>query len=228
MSCEAIGIPVPYITWIHNSTITLDTGGGSGTFPNDVSVVTNVTLGTIRSELTVSTATFNNTGNYICTATSPVDSYIFVSSAVALVFVLSKKCCYELCTNHSSYPSIFVLHDDILLYLIFMYVTVCSPHILIVLEPSAAPENLVAEPESTSVTLSWQPIPKDEQNGNLIAYIVSVNVEGQTGSSCCRQGEHLVPNSFEACLVAAGLNSSKFNVHVPGNQTDLKIANIGM
>ena len=95
MCCEAIGIPVPYITWVHNSTITLNTDGGSGTFPYDVSVVTNVTLGTIRSELIVSTVTFNNTGKYVCIATSPVDSYIFVTSEVALVHAQSEY-------NHTS------------------------------------------------------------------------------------------------------------------------------
>jgi protein tyrosine phosphatase len=89
LTCEAIGVPVPVIIWTHNETIILNANGETGTFDNNALIVEvdNTTLGTIRSTLTIFIALANNTGDYTCNATSPVDFYESVISDVALVLV---------------------------------------------------------------------------------------------------------------------------------------------
>ena len=91
--------------------------------------------------------------------------------------------------------------------------------------PAVAPEQPLAPPENetepTSITLSWEPIPVYQQNGDL-TYVVAIIVLGQQTFG----GSTIGPNSLEACLAAAGTNAS-FNVDVPGNQTSLTLTNIG-
>ena len=93
LTCEAIGVPIPAITWTHNGTV-LNLDGGSGDFKNDVSVATSTSLGTIKSDLTVFSALPNNTGYYACNATSPVSFYQSVMSTIALVLVHGKASVY--------------------------------------------------------------------------------------------------------------------------------------
>ena len=66
-NCTARGFPIPAISWMHNGTLItlMDI--------DKVSIVTMNTgmLRTIRSTLVIYSALANNTGNYICTASSP-------------------------------------------------------------------------------------------------------------------------------------------------------------
>lgn len=89
LTCEAIGIPIPTITWTYNG-IVINLDRGSGDFENDVSVATNRLFGTIRSELTVFLAHANNSGQYACNATSPAGFYQSMMSKTALVLVKGK------------------------------------------------------------------------------------------------------------------------------------------
>ena len=71
----------------------------------------------------------------------------------------------------------------------------------------------------TSVLLTWEAIPPDDANGELI-YIVMINVTGQNRRK--RQ-----TNTLQQCLDAAGI-TNQFDVSVPGNQTSTTLTNIGM
>ena len=89
LTCAAIGIPVPFITWTHNST-TLNEDGQDGEFENGIFIESVETLGTVRSVLTIDSALANHTGEYYCNATSTVDFYESVVSEIALVLVQGK------------------------------------------------------------------------------------------------------------------------------------------
>ena len=82
--CQAIGVPIPNITWTHNGTVL----SGSG----DLSIETTTMVGSssVRSVLTVNSAQANNTGEYVCNATSPVIFYESVLSDIATVTVHGK------------------------------------------------------------------------------------------------------------------------------------------
>ena len=84
LNCTVIGVPIPNITWTHNDSV-LDSDDMFGdeilidTFEED--------LGTRLSVLTIVSAQPNNTGNYSCNATSPVEFYESVMSEVVTVLV---------------------------------------------------------------------------------------------------------------------------------------------
>lgn len=82
--CEAIGVPIPSITWAHNGTVLLGSGDLS------IETTTMVESSTVRSVLTVNSAQANNTGEYVCNATSPVIFYESVLSETATVTVHGK------------------------------------------------------------------------------------------------------------------------------------------
>ena len=87
LTCVAMGVPRPFITWTHNGTL-LNEDGALGDFENgiDIDSVEDI-LGTIESTLTIDSALANHTGEYFCTATSPVEDYDSVMSTIALVLV---------------------------------------------------------------------------------------------------------------------------------------------
>ena len=92
-----MGVPVPFITWVHNDTV-LNEDGVIGVFENDIYIETvEDILGTIMSTLTIDSALANHTGDYYCNATSPVEFYESVMSDIALVLVQSKQ------THHYMY-----------------------------------------------------------------------------------------------------------------------------
>ena len=83
--CEAMGIPIPTISWLYNGNILNDTT------MNDLSVQTIVVgLGIVRSVLIVTSTQVNHTGEYMCNATSQVTFYKSVSSDTATVVVHGK------------------------------------------------------------------------------------------------------------------------------------------
>ena len=86
LTCVAIGIPVPFITWSHNDSV-VNEGGVDGEFENGLFIITTEELGTITSVLTINTALANHTGEYFCNATSTVSFYESVMSQVSLVLV---------------------------------------------------------------------------------------------------------------------------------------------
>ena len=87
LTCVAIGIPVPFITWSHNdSVINLD--GEDGEIENGLFISTTEELGTVTSILTIDTDLGNHTGEYFCNATSTVSFYESVTSEVALVLLV--------------------------------------------------------------------------------------------------------------------------------------------
>ena len=69
--------------------------------------------------------------------------------------------------------------------------------------------------------LSWEPIPLDEQNGDLI-YIVNIVALGlnDTGGRSKRQ-----TNTFDQCLMA-GETEPAFNLSVPGNMTSVNVTGL--
>ena len=71
------------------------------------------------------------------------------------------------------------------------------------------------------MTLSWDPIPFDEQNGDLI-YIVSIVALGlnDTGGRRKRQ-----TNTFEQCLNASGTQPA-FNLSVSGDRTSVIVTGL--
>lgn len=79
LTCAAIGVPIPDITWIHNGTaVDLD---------NTDIVTTPSTPGRVSSTITIMFAAPNNSGYYACNATSSVAVYDTVMSEQALVLV---------------------------------------------------------------------------------------------------------------------------------------------
>ena len=86
LTCVAIGVPVPFITWTHNNTV-LNEGGAFGSFENGLYISSIISLGTVESTLIIDSALANHTGEYYCNATSPVDFYESVRSEIALVLV---------------------------------------------------------------------------------------------------------------------------------------------
>ena len=82
LTCAAIGIPIPTITWTYNgSTINI-------TSYADITVVTTPTdPGHVSSTITILTVASNNTGYYACKATSSVEFYDTVMSEQALVLI---------------------------------------------------------------------------------------------------------------------------------------------
>ncbi|XP_019855188.1 PREDICTED: receptor-type tyrosine-protein phosphatase F-like isoform X3 [Amphimedon queenslandica] len=97
--------------------------------------------------------------------------------------------------------------------------------------PAAAPQNPRAPPQNdigpTSVTLSWDPIPVDEANGDL-EYSVNISADDQvsnTGNRRKRQMPPTLTNSLQQCITAAG-TSNMLNYMLPGNQTSLTLTNI--
>ena len=88
--------------------------------------------------------------------------------------------------------------------------------------PTVAPGNPSAPPanqsEPTSVVLSWEPIPLDEQNGNL-TYRVSIVALGLTDTGGRRRRQ---TNTFEQCLIAGGTPPA-FILLVPGDRTSVTV-----
>ena len=88
--------------------------------------------------------------------------------------------------------------------------------------PAVAPGNLTAPPadqsEPTSVTLSWDPIPLDDQNGDL-TYIVNITALGLTDTGGRRKRQ---TNTFDQCLNASGTQPA-FNIFVPGNMNSVTV-----
>ena len=89
--------------------------------------------------------------------------------------------------------------------------------------PTVAPGNLsIASLKPTSVTLSWEPIPLDEQNGDLI-YIVNIIIITliDTGGGHRKRDT----NTLKQCLSAAGVEPS-YNISVPGNTTSVTVTEL--
>ena len=87
--CEAMGIPIPTISWIYNGDII------NNNIMNDISVKTIVVgLGIVRSVLTMTSMLVNYAGEYMCNATSQVTFYNSVSSDIATVVIHGKPVCY--------------------------------------------------------------------------------------------------------------------------------------
>ena len=94
--CEAMGIPIPTISWIYNGNILNDTN------VNDLSVQTIIVgLGIVRSVLIVTSTQLNHTGEYMCNATSQVAYYNSVLSDIATVVVHGKPKYYYVSIIHS-------------------------------------------------------------------------------------------------------------------------------
>ena len=91
--------------------------------------------------------------------------------------------------------------------------------------PAVAPGNPSAPPanqsEPTSVTLSWEPIPFDEQNGDL-TYIVNITALGLTDTGGHRKRQ---TNTFFQCLFA-GRTQLTFNISVSGNMTSVTVTGL--
>ena len=84
--------------------------------------------------------------------------------------------------------------------------------------PSAPPAN---QSDPTSVTLSWDPIPLDKQNGDL-TYIVSIVALGLIDRGGRRKRQ---TNTFDQCLIASGTPPA-FNLTVPGNMTSVTVTGL--
>ena len=84
--------------------------------------------------------------------------------------------------------------------------------------PSAPPAN---QSDPTSVTLSWDPIPLDEQNGDL-TYIVSIVALGLIDRGGRRKRQ---TNTFDQCLTVGGTPPA-FNLSVPGNMTSVIVTRL--
>ena len=83
--CEAMGIPIPTISWIYNENIL------NYNTTNDLSVQTIIVgVGIVRSVLIVTSTQLNHTGEYMCNATSQVAYYNSVLSDIATVVVHGK------------------------------------------------------------------------------------------------------------------------------------------
>ncbi|XP_019861768.1 PREDICTED: hemicentin-1-like [Amphimedon queenslandica] len=80
LNCTARGFPVPTITWAHNESLITST-------EDEIFIYTNPTsyLRTVLSTIVINSAMANNTGDYVCIASSPF--YNSVNSTVALVLV---------------------------------------------------------------------------------------------------------------------------------------------
>ena len=91
--------------------------------------------------------------------------------------------------------------------------------------PAVAPGNPSAPPtdqsDPTSVTLSWDPIPLDEQNGDL-TYIVNIVALGLTDTGGRRKRQ---TNTFDQCLNASGTQLT-FNISVSGDMTSVTVTGL--
>ena len=91
--------------------------------------------------------------------------------------------------------------------------------------PAVAPGNPSAPPanqsDPTSVILSWDPIPLDEQNGDL-TYIVSIVALGLIDRGGRRKRQ---TNTFDQCLIAGGTPPA-FNLTVTGNMTSVIVTRL--
>ena len=83
--CEAMGIPIPIISWIYNGNILNDN------MMNGLSVQTIIVgHGIVRSVLIITSVQINYAGEYMCNATSQVTFYNSVSSDIATVVIHGK------------------------------------------------------------------------------------------------------------------------------------------
>ena len=84
LNCTARGFPIPTISWMHNGTLLTSMDA------NEVLIVTMDTqmLRTVGSTLVIYSALANNTGDYVCIASSPF--YSNVTSTTARVLVQGK------------------------------------------------------------------------------------------------------------------------------------------
>ena len=76
--CRADGYPIPTIVWLHNSTFV----------DEDTEITTEVCMGTaVCSTLSVRFTSFINSGEYLCMAISPVDTFHNVISDAAYIII---------------------------------------------------------------------------------------------------------------------------------------------
>ena len=83
LSCSATGFPTPSISWQHNNSLV--------SVMQRVEINETTSFFQINSTLTVRRSMTNDTGNYSCTATSPVTFYSPVVSEVVLVLVQGQQ-----------------------------------------------------------------------------------------------------------------------------------------
>ena len=96
LNCTVIGVPIPDITWTHNDSVL----NSDDMFSDEIIIDTfEEDLGTRLSVLTIVSAQPNNTGNYSCNATSPVEFYESLMSDVVTVLVQGAYLCVFVCMS---------------------------------------------------------------------------------------------------------------------------------
>lgn len=95
LTCTAIGVPVPFITWVHNGSV-INPRGEVGVFKNGhtIELSNEESVGTVTSWLIINSSLFIHTGDYYCNATSPLDVYDPVMSEIAYVLDFPLGKCY--------------------------------------------------------------------------------------------------------------------------------------
>ena len=78
LSCEAMGLPIPTVKWLHNGSFSM-----SGQVSTEMLPSTNG----IMSMLVIPMAMVNDSGNYVCEVSSNIET---ATSATAQVLVQSK------------------------------------------------------------------------------------------------------------------------------------------